>query len=159
MCSENKCADQLHSYCATDLRLCFRICKSRFSHDVAYMMLCVSSKKPPSATHPTLSSGSTTSKLFIFLFIFTTSFNFFQIVKPYGGPRRSSVKTNLYIFLLFKQSGPVTVSNAWMEKFNSMAQGAFEFSDLISDWSLTGIQVFEMCHEKTCFEPYSMRYT
>ena len=26
-CSENKGADQLHSYCKADLRLCFRICK------------------------------------------------------------------------------------------------------------------------------------
>ena len=26
-CSDNKGADQLHSYCAADLRLCFRICK------------------------------------------------------------------------------------------------------------------------------------
>ena len=26
-CSETKGADQLRSYCATDLRLCFRICK------------------------------------------------------------------------------------------------------------------------------------
>ena len=26
-CSENKGADQLCSYCAADLRLCFRICK------------------------------------------------------------------------------------------------------------------------------------
>ena len=26
-CSENKGADQLHDYCETDLRLCFRICK------------------------------------------------------------------------------------------------------------------------------------
>ena len=26
-CSENKGADQLRSYCAADLRLCFRICK------------------------------------------------------------------------------------------------------------------------------------
>ena len=27
LCSENKKADQLRSYCAADLRLCFRICK------------------------------------------------------------------------------------------------------------------------------------
>ena len=27
LCSENKGADQLRSYCAADLRLCFRICK------------------------------------------------------------------------------------------------------------------------------------
>ena len=27
MYSENKGADQLRSYCATDMRLCFRICK------------------------------------------------------------------------------------------------------------------------------------
>ena len=26
LCSENKGADQLHIYCAADLRLCFRIC-------------------------------------------------------------------------------------------------------------------------------------
>ena len=27
ICSEIKCNDHLHSYCAADLRLCFRICK------------------------------------------------------------------------------------------------------------------------------------
>ena len=27
-CSKNKGADQLHSYCEADLRLCFRICKN-----------------------------------------------------------------------------------------------------------------------------------
>ena len=27
LCNENKGADQLRSYCAADLRLCFRICK------------------------------------------------------------------------------------------------------------------------------------
>ena len=32
-CSENKGADQLRSYCAGDLCLCFRIWKVRFSHD------------------------------------------------------------------------------------------------------------------------------
>ena len=29
LCSENKGADQLRSYCAADLRLCFRICKNQ----------------------------------------------------------------------------------------------------------------------------------
>ena len=33
--SENKGADQLHGCCPADLRLCFRLCKSRFSHDAA----------------------------------------------------------------------------------------------------------------------------
>ena len=33
--SENKDTDQLRSYFAADLRLCFRICKSRFPHDAA----------------------------------------------------------------------------------------------------------------------------
>ena len=28
LCSENKGADQLRSYCEADLRLCFRICKA-----------------------------------------------------------------------------------------------------------------------------------
>ena len=37
-CSENKDADQLRDYRAADLRLCFRICKSRFSHDEAQIM-------------------------------------------------------------------------------------------------------------------------
>ena len=37
--SENKGADQLRSYCAADLRLCFCICKSRFSHDEAQFFL------------------------------------------------------------------------------------------------------------------------
>ena len=37
-CSKNKDADQLHSYCETDLRLCFRICKHWFSqHRLIYM--------------------------------------------------------------------------------------------------------------------------
>ena len=33
--SENKYADQLCSYCSSDLHLCFGICKKRFSHDMA----------------------------------------------------------------------------------------------------------------------------
>ena len=37
LCSENKGADQLRGYREADLRLCFRICKSRFSHDVAHL--------------------------------------------------------------------------------------------------------------------------
>ena len=28
VCSKNKGADQLHSYCPADLRLCFHICKN-----------------------------------------------------------------------------------------------------------------------------------
>ena len=36
-CSENKGADQLRSYYAADLPLCFRICKSRFSHNEAHL--------------------------------------------------------------------------------------------------------------------------
>ena len=35
LCSENKGADQLRDYREADLRLCFRICKKRFSHDEA----------------------------------------------------------------------------------------------------------------------------
>ena len=31
----NKGADQLRGYREADLRLCFRICKNRFSHDAA----------------------------------------------------------------------------------------------------------------------------
>ena len=38
-CSENKGADQLHGYREADLRLFFRICKSRFSHDAAHLIL------------------------------------------------------------------------------------------------------------------------
>ena len=37
LCSENKGADQLWSYCTADLHLCFRICKSRLSHDAAQL--------------------------------------------------------------------------------------------------------------------------
>ena len=36
-CSEIKGADQLRGYREADLRLCFRICKSRFSHDAAQL--------------------------------------------------------------------------------------------------------------------------
>ena len=39
LCSENKGADQLRGYREADLRLCFRICKSRFSHVEAHMIL------------------------------------------------------------------------------------------------------------------------
>ena len=35
----NKGADQLHGYHAADLRLCFHICKIRFSHDTAHNLL------------------------------------------------------------------------------------------------------------------------
>ena len=37
LCSENKDADQLRSYCAADLCLCFRIWKSWFSHNAAHI--------------------------------------------------------------------------------------------------------------------------
>ena len=37
LCSENKCADRVRSYCAADLRLCFRICiKPVFSQRGSY---------------------------------------------------------------------------------------------------------------------------
>ena len=36
-CSENKGADQLHSYCEADLPLLFRIYRLLFSQDVAHM--------------------------------------------------------------------------------------------------------------------------
>ena len=39
LCSENKGADQLRSYCAADLPLCFRICKKRFSHNEAHIII------------------------------------------------------------------------------------------------------------------------
>ena len=39
LCSENKGADQLCDYCTADLRLCFHICKKRFSHGVAQLFL------------------------------------------------------------------------------------------------------------------------
>ena len=45
---------------------------------------------------------------------------------------------NPYIFLLFKQSGQVTVSAAWNQTLNSRAPGSFEFNDLITEWSLAG---------------------
>ena len=38
MCSENKGADQMCGYRTADLRLCFHICKSRFSHNEAQIM-------------------------------------------------------------------------------------------------------------------------
>ena len=41
-CSENKGADQQRSYCAVDLRLCFCMWKSRFSHNEAQLSLIVS---------------------------------------------------------------------------------------------------------------------
>ena len=34
---ENKGADRLRGYREADLRLCFRMCKIRFSHDEAHM--------------------------------------------------------------------------------------------------------------------------
>ena len=37
MCSENKGADQLRSYCEADLHLCFR--KKLVSHKTAYLLL------------------------------------------------------------------------------------------------------------------------
>ena len=41
LCSETKGADQLHGYCAADLRLCFRLCKKQvFSKHGSYY-LCI----------------------------------------------------------------------------------------------------------------------
>ena len=39
LCSENKGADQLRGYREADLCLCFRVCKNRFSHDAAQLLL------------------------------------------------------------------------------------------------------------------------
>ena len=44
-CSENKGADQLRGYREADLRLCFRICKSRFSHDATQIILEMNNKR------------------------------------------------------------------------------------------------------------------
>ena len=38
LCSENNSADQLRGYCEVDLRLCFRICKKPFFHDMAQII-------------------------------------------------------------------------------------------------------------------------
>ena len=40
LCSENKEADQLRSYCAADLHLCFGIAKNWFSYYVAPLNHC-----------------------------------------------------------------------------------------------------------------------
>ena len=37
LCSENKGADKLRGYHEADRRLCFRICKTWFSHDAAHL--------------------------------------------------------------------------------------------------------------------------
>ena len=55
LCSENKGADQLRSYCAADLSLCFCICKkSRFSYDVAHLILSYVSEFPDSIANSSL---------------------------------------------------------------------------------------------------------
>ena len=43
--SDNKGADQLYGQHAADLRLCFRICIKRFSHDVAHLLVLISTLK------------------------------------------------------------------------------------------------------------------
>ena len=39
LCDKNKGADQLHGHCAAYLRLCFCLCKSRFSHKAHLVMI------------------------------------------------------------------------------------------------------------------------
>ena len=39
LCSGNKEADQLCSYCTADLHLCFRVCKKWFSYDMAPIII------------------------------------------------------------------------------------------------------------------------
>ena len=39
LCSENKSAYQLRDYREADLRLCFRTCKRRFSHNEAHILI------------------------------------------------------------------------------------------------------------------------
>ena len=39
LCSEYKGADQLRSHREADQRLCFRICKKRFSHNAAHNIM------------------------------------------------------------------------------------------------------------------------
>ena len=52
--SENKGAGQLRSYCEADLRLCFRLGKIGFSHDMAHFIVSVSpwAKSKGSAVFP-----------------------------------------------------------------------------------------------------------
>ena len=46
--SENEGTDQLpRSYCAADLRLCFRICKKPFSHNEAHFLVTRNSFSEP----------------------------------------------------------------------------------------------------------------
>ena len=70
LCSENKGADQLCSYCTADLRLCFRMTKIQFSHDAAKMMIeSLPEEKKVSLLHTHLDFDSRFLQLFISLIV------------------------------------------------------------------------------------------
>ena len=98
LCSGNKGADQVRSYCAADLRLCFRICKISLSQDADHIIQ-PQSRSITSMYSKTVSTpayGYEQYKLLIIIMIILSIFkedNVFSITDslPYGPPVNTDI--------------------------------------------------------------------
>lgn len=62
-----------------------------------------------------------------------------EAIDTYHGPLISTSLKNPYIFLVFKQTGQLTVSQDWKDRLANNTMGDLSvFTDLIDQWSLTG---------------------
>ena len=61
---------------------------------------------------------------------------FFQTVKAYVGPQITTSLRNPYIFMLFKQSGQLTVSQEWRNRIEQNIAGNVTIPDLTANWNL-----------------------
>ena len=72
----------------------------------------------------------------LFLSEFHLSSNvLFQVTLKYNGPGNPGPRDNIYVFMIFRQSGHVTVPASWQTKM----QRRINFTDFVTDWHLTGI--------------------
>ena len=122
LCSENKGADQLCSYCTADLRLCFRICKFLVSYYAAHILpsfqtgLLLCSSKMFSifflfhlSIKPSWSFGKKNSKIIVtpnqvvqfYLFLSKVSLMLLKRQKNFFLPRKMNVHRNYKMSIFF----------------------------------------------------------
>ena len=61
-----------------------------------------------------------------------------QVIKAYHGPQMTTFLTNPYTFLLFSQSGPITLSQDWNQKLTNRQPANYDFNEFITQTGLTG---------------------
>jgi hypothetical protein len=63
----------------------------------------------------------------------------FQVVRHYGQPLIGTDIKNPYVFMLFKQNGMITLSEAWREKFTTgNVAGAWTIEDFTTAVNMSG---------------------